>query len=427
VHFFPRARHQRWYAVLVAVVLTIGLAPFIQASGTTDDELKERRSRVGNQVEAAADDLEGSSRVARNAVLRLRAAKAQLADARAHLAQSRSALAAARKRDELMQARLRAAEERLATAKAELEAGRVALEEQRVAVTRLISSIYTEGDPEILAFSALLRAQTTADLTRQSKVREIVVGNETDSYEDLAIAERALEAKKAQVKAATIEVAARRREAAQQLVLRQELEAHAETAARDVVALVRARASARAAAGRAVRADRQKLRALRAHQQRIESILTRRAERARQRAAARSDTGGSTASGGFLRYPVAGRVTSPFGYRTHPIYGYWGLHDGVDFASGCGSPMYASAPGRVVASYYQTAYGNRLIIDHGYARGVGLATIYNHATSYVVDRGDRVSRGQLIGYMGSTGWSTGCHLHFTVMANGRPVDPMRWF
>jgi murein DD-endopeptidase MepM/ murein hydrolase activator NlpD len=326
-----------------------------------------------------------------------------------------------------MQARLRAAEERLATAKAELEAGRVALEEQRVAVTRLISSIYTEGDPEILAFSALLRAQTTADLTRQSKVREIVVGNETDSYEDLAIAERALEAKKAQVKAATIEVAARRREAAQQLVLRQELEAHAETAARDVVALVRARASARAAAGRAVRADRQKLRALRAHQQRIESILTRRAERARQRAAARSDTGGSTASGGFLRYPVAGRVTSPFGYRTHPIYGYWGLHDGVDFASGCGSPMYASAPGRVVASYYQTAYGNRLIIDHGYARGVGLATIYNHATSYVVDRGDRVSRGQLIGYMGSTGWSTGCHLHFTVMANGRPVDPMRWF
>ena len=67
-----------------------------------------------------------------------------------------------------------------------------------------------------------------------------------------------------------------------------------------------------------------------------------------------------------------------------------------------------------------------MIIDNGAQSGVGLATIYNHATSYIVGVGDRVERGQVIGYQGSTGWSTGCHLHFTVTVNGNTVDPLGW-
>nr|WP_246284304.1 M23 family metallopeptidase [Nocardioides perillae] len=160
-------------------------------------------------------------------------------------------------------------------------------------------------------------------------------------------------------------------------------------------------------------------------------MLRRRAEAARRRAAAaaRASRGAArtTASDGFLDYPVRGYVTSPFGYRTHPIYGYYSLHDGTDFGAGCGSPLYAAAPGRVVSEYYSESYGNRLIIDHGVAGGKGVATILNHASHYVVGPGARVVRGQLVGYVGNTGWSTGCHLHFTVMANGRAVDPMRWF
>ncbi|QCC78629.1 M23 family metallopeptidase [Nocardioides daphniae] len=69
---------------------------------------------------------------------------------------------------------------------------------------------------------------------------------------------------------------------------------------------------------------------------------------------------------------------------------------------------------------------NRLVLDHGILSGVGVASIYNHATKYVVRTGERVKRGQVIGYVGSTGWSTGCHLHFTVMVNGRTVDPRKW-
>ncbi|MFZ2503465.1 MAG: M23 family metallopeptidase, partial [Nocardioides sp.] len=129
---------------------------------------------------------------------------------------------------------------------------------------------------------------------------------------------------------------------------------------------------------------------------------------------------------GFLAMPVSGRITSPYGYRIHPIYGYWGLHNGIDFGAGCGSPLYAPADGKVVARYYSGVYGNRLLIDHGVVAGAGLSTIFNHATSYVVGAGSRVTRGQLIGYVGGTGWSTGCHLHFIVMEDGAPVDPMGW-
>ncbi|MGN6575253.1 MAG: M23 family metallopeptidase, partial [Nocardioides sp.] len=111
----------------------------------------------------------------------------------------------------------------------------------------------------------------------------------------------------------------------------------------------------------------------------------------------------------------------------HPIYGYRSLHDGIDFRAACGSPIYAAAPGKVLDEYFQTAWGNRIIIDHGWVHGVGLATISNHLTSYAVSVGDHVKRGQIIGYAGTTGWSTGCHLHFTVLQNGEAVDPMTWF
>jgi murein DD-endopeptidase MepM/ murein hydrolase activator NlpD len=135
----------------------------------------------------------------------------------------------------------------------------------------------------------------------------------------------------------------------------------------------------------------------------------------------------SGATGGFLNYPVNGSVTSPFGMRQHPIYGYWGLHDGTDFGAACGAPLLASAQGTVVETYYDEVYGNRLYLNVGRVNGANLTLVYNHMTSYRAGEGDRVGRGQVVGTVGSTGWSTGCHLHFTVLRNGEPVDPMTYF
>ena len=135
---------------------------------------------------------------------------------------------------------------------------------------------------------------------------------------------------------------------------------------------------------------------------------------------------GPPGSHGFL-HPVAGPVTSPFGRRFHPVLRVWKLHDGTDFGAGCGSPIRAPYAGTVVRAYYNAGYGNRLILRHGSVDGRRVETAYNHATHYIVGPGTQVRRGQLIGYVGSTGLSTGCHLHLMVWLNGRLVDPMTWF
>ena len=125
--------------------------------------------------------------------------------------------------------------------------------------------------------------------------------------------------------------------------------------------------------------------------------------------------------------PVGGGITSPFGYRTHPIYGYWGLHDGTDFGGGCGQPIVAAEARQGHLVVLERRLRRRLIINHGALDGAGVATIYNHASSYTVGTGAHVQRGEVIGYVGDTGWSTACHLHFTVMSNGRPSTPQNWF
>ena len=111
--------------------------------------------------------------------------------------------------------------------------------------------------------------------------------------------------------------------------------------------------------------------------------------------------------------------------RYHPILHYWRLHSGRDYAIPCGTPVYAAANGTVILSGYSGSYGNRVVVDHGLVRGEGLATTYNHLSSIRKHSG-RVSRGQLIGYSGTTGRSTGCHLHFETLENGDFVDPRTW-
>ncbi len=120
-------------------------------------------------------------------------------------------------------------------------------------------------------------------------------------------------------------------------------------------------------------------------------------------------------------------ITSPYGMRFHPILRYWKLHDGTDFGAGCGTPIRAPYSGRVAERYYNAGYGNRLMIDHGTVDGRFVTTGYNHAIRYTVWVGDHVSKGEVIGYVGTTGYSTGCHLHLMVWLDGKRRNPMTWF
>jgi len=117
---------------------------------------------------------------------------------------------------------------------------------------------------------------------------------------------------------------------------------------------------------------------------------------------------------------VGGRITSPFGIRVHPITGERKLHDGVDLAASCGTPVPALSGGTVSYSGFRGAYGEQIEIRHADGR----ATSYSHLSGRSVGVGDAVSDGEIVGTVGSTGRSTGCHLHFMLLIDGTPVDPM---
>jgi murein DD-endopeptidase MepM/ murein hydrolase activator NlpD len=132
-----------------------------------------------------------------------------------------------------------------------------------------------------------------------------------------------------------------------------------------------------------------------------------------QAAQAAAGTGGGLSAAGFI-WPVLGPVTSPFGWR-------WGrMHEGIDIGAASGTPIRAAAAGTVIYAGWLGGYGNLTVIDHG----GGVATAYGHQSSLAAGNGAFVAQGQVIGYVGSTGHSTGPHLHFEVRVNGVPQDPL---
>jgi murein DD-endopeptidase MepM/ murein hydrolase activator NlpD len=117
------------------------------------------------------------------------------------------------------------------------------------------------------------------------------------------------------------------------------------------------------------------------------------------------------------------RIASGFGYRIHPIYGIPKMHNGLDFTATQGTPIYATGDGRVTTAGMGTGTGNHVIINHGY----GYETVYMHMVRIKARDGQLVKRGEIIGWVGSTGASTGPHCHYEVHINGRPVDPVYFF
>ena len=135
-----------------------------------------------------------------------------------------------------------------------------------------------------------------------------------------------------------------------------------------------------------------------------------------------------TASTGTLSSPLQGgfTVTSPFGYRVHPVYGVRRLHAGTDMRAACGTPVYAAEAGEVVRAGPSSGYGNLVVLDNGTVAGRPVSTAYAHNSRFTVDVGDTVRRGQQIAWSGSTGVGTACHVHFEVRVNGVAENALPW-
>lgn len=422
MRYFPSAARQRLVGALALIALVIGVLALPNgAFADPEGDLEDRQDKVQDRIQDRKDHLEEASREYASASGRLRGAERQLRIARTRLAGVTERLVTARERARTMERELTEARERLATATERLREGREDTANQKADLREVVTGAYGAGDAQLRAFGSLLNAESLDDLTVELTVQQVVIGSNEDAYQELQDAERRLEQRRKEVRRIALEVADKERAARAQegriLVIYRQVRAGRDRTAR----LVQGLGTARRAAYRAKQRDQQILRELRLREARITERLRKLA--ARQQ----GQRGYRGSSGGYLSSPAPGAyVTSPYGYRKHPIYGYWGLHNGTDFGTGCGMRLQAGATGTVVNRYYDSVYGNRVFLNVGNVNGKSMTLVYNHLSSYSVSVGQRVGRGETIGRSGTTGWSTGCHLHFTILMNGNPVDPMTY-
>jgi murein DD-endopeptidase MepM/ murein hydrolase activator NlpD len=405
------------------MLATIALCIDLTSPASADHSLDHRRAKVQRSISQAQTDIgEASSRL-RRATNRLQAAAGTLQSAKIGLRELKVSLDVAIDNQRLAERRLNLARAELRSTRARLAASREATEAQGDEVVDAIVSRYQQVDPQLLAVNSLLGSDNFSDLIRRESANEVIVANQEQLFDQLRASEIIMEVEEGRAEEAAEIVAAASREAAEAVSRQRTLAIETREATRAIVKLVGRRREARQEAARARERDLAVLQRLESEEDRIRDQIRRRA----LRAAARGRHDSSSPQGGYLGSPVEGVVTSPYGFRTHPIYGYWSLHDGIDFGAACGQPLFAAASGVVTSAYYSSVYGQRLFVRAGVAGGQSITLIYNHAAGYRVRPGDRVQRGQVIGSVGDTGWSTGCHLHFTVLANGAAKDPANWF
>jgi murein DD-endopeptidase MepM/ murein hydrolase activator NlpD len=277
----------------------------------------------------------------------------------------------------------------------------------------------TQGNPDLAVMNAITSSGSIQELLVANTAGGMILGREDQALSGYEAAEEALSDWKAEVKDARDNVAQQRQASRANLHRIHGLFLSAHSSRVHVRHLVTRAHHARKAAIKAKKRDHAALSRLRGREARIKKQILRLAQQQQHSAPTYS---GDT--DGLLGMPVNGPVTSPFGWRIHPIYGYWGLHNGTDFGAPCGASLYAAESGTVINEYYDEVYGNRLYLSIGTVNGANITVVYNHMSAYSVSEGAHVSRGQVVGKVGETGWATGCHLHFIVMKNGVPVDPM---
>ena len=432
----PPCRHRTRVRMVVlctalAATLNLGLVPLSSADTAGD------KNRLDASIARLSTAIEGTSHDLAKAVVGLQLTQAELPGARQALATADAVQGVADRRNQTTGTALQVAQADLAKAVDAL--GQNARQGQAVQdqLGNLVRDEYQQGGMSWL--SMVLHATGPVDFTDRIMMLDTVMRVRSQTL-------RGLGARRAQGEADQVHLVAVR----QQVVV---LKARAEaalaraTAARESAAAAKAkldllyadqsRYKATVAARKAT--ETASLTTMQAESDSLARQLAARAKAARE-AAARTAAAGTAAdrsaqqpvsqspphssSGGFLSYPLNAPVSQEFRPQGDPL----GYHPGIDFAANCGSPVYAAAAGDVILTTPESlsgGYGNRLIIDHGLQRGVDLTTTYNHLTSFVVTSG-HVSRGQLIAYSGTTGFSTGCHLHFEAREDGNPVNPRLW-
>lgn len=416
----------------VAVSLAVSLGSPARA-----DDLKDRRDDVRKAIVASKQNVSESKAEMSKAVAALAKARSALAKAQRNLSAATDAVSEARSVDEAIGRRLSAARTKLAAAKQAVSKAKAAVDAQLTLMGQAAREAYQQQS-DLVGLSVVFDSADTGDLSQRLQWSTTIFDATSAQMTRLRTLQATLVA--AQKAQAEIEkqIAADKAEAAANLATLKVLQSKAALAKNAVATKVLDLGKAQKAARSDLDADQAAYSKLQAQEAKISAEIKRRAEIARKKAlaaeakrraaakkAGKTYVPRSVSSKGFIR-PVNASPGSPFGLRFHPILHVWRMHRGTDFGAACGLPIYAANDGRVASAGRQGGFGNYTVIDHGLIGGKYISTGYAHQSRIIVHRGQRVKQGQLIGYVGTTGLSTGCHLHLQVYLNGGVVNPLTY-
>jgi murein DD-endopeptidase MepM/ murein hydrolase activator NlpD len=387
----------RFFLCLFAGALLLGLVAPGVAGGQTDPDPKTRRDELSNAIEdvsaeevAAVNELQGLTAHRQDLEAKVAALDRQIADATQKVEAAEAEIARIQAQVETVQRDIDRILAEIWASKAKFNASALALYKGGGNGTSNFTLLSTSGGAhELIAGGKYLGENTRRferDLQRQGSLKVQLDDAQTDLRKEQAKAQEAQQ------------VAAQERDNVTQLRTQADGE-------RDQVAA----------------AEQQE-------QQAIEAIRARKADFEAQYNAVQAQIAASVSRGNptpgnhRFTWPVDGSIASGFGPRTHPIYGGSRVHTGVDISASQGTPIKAAGDGVVRMAGVNGGYGNWTLIDNG----DGLATGYGHQSRIAVSIGEHVSTGEVIGYVGSTGASTGPHLHWEVRVNGNPVNPLGW-
>jgi murein DD-endopeptidase MepM/ murein hydrolase activator NlpD len=389
-------------AAFVAVAV-VGLAP-ASAHALTTGEAQAELARTRTQLELMRTRLAAARAVKAGLDAQVRDLDARLGELQGTLDETASRIAGVERTLARTRARLDRLRVELKNKRLELRAAEDRLELQEIAFEQRVVMAYKANDLSYL--DVLLESSGFDDLVRRLRVVQDVVGGERDLLGELEAARAAVEAERDALDE-------RQAEAARAAVELEEQRA-------ELAALRAAQQEQRDAAYAAWVAKEETFDAASTDVAELERRETRLLEQSQTLASIINGNSGGGHGTGTMMWPVSGTVTSGYGYRIHPILGRRILHTGIDIAAGSGTPIWAADGGKVVYAAWMDGYGNVVAVDHG----GGISTLYAHQSAVAVSYGQTVKKGQTVGYVGSTGYSTGPHLHFEVRVNGDPVDPM---
>jgi len=367
--------------------------------------------KIDQQVASAEDDLTEATQEVLDA-------QKSLVDAQKKLPAARSAFYAANKVEEEARAVYNTAAAQLADAQAQLKEANDAVAVIQAKITDLqkkvdlfARSVYQQG--EASQWEIVLQAESPTDLSSRLEAIKSVSQATARSLADLNDAKADLKVQVDRAKALTDKMQGLADEAGATLAKAQAAADRAAAAKASVDALVAQEANALDVAKRFKAKTKRRYDILRAEQIRIQGLSNN-----------GSQGNGDPQATGPLDWPLPGYAAGGgVGPRTNPYTGQKGCHTGQDVSAPAGTPIRAMASGIVWYAGWSTAYGNVTLIDHG----DGLMTMYAHQSRFALRKGAGVVAGDVIGYVGSTGYSTGPHLHFEVHVNGKNYDPMGWF